>query len=938
MASLHSSLVALTLALAAAAAPLQAAPKFEALTEFPAGQIYPASALVRHPDGNFYGTSTYGGALDHGTVFRVSPSGTVTTLAQFSGASGASRGSRPYGELIVHPDGSLYGVTYQGGPSDAGVAYRVTPGGGLTILADFGVAGVGSRPYGALKLHSDGFFYGTTTGGGAAFAGTVFLMKPDGQITTLLEFTGVTGAFRGAFPQSALYFHSDGFFYGTARFGGTAGKGTVFRLAPEGGAFTTLVEFTGTGGAQKGQEPCAALVARADGSLYGTTLYGGDLNYGTVFRLTADGGFTTLVEFTGSGGAVEGSYPSCTLLCMPDGTLHGTTQLGGLTNAGTVFGVAPANNFFSYCNLEGAGAAGTRPYAGVVLGQDGLLYGTTFEGGGSDYGTVFRVVPGSSQAMTVAQFLGATSQGSNPLAALLSHSDGNLYGTSRTGGSNNLGTIFRMSPEGAITPLVEFTGTSGSAKGGNPTSGLVRHTDGNFYGTTDAGGASGMGTVYRLTPAGVFTTLVEFDNSSTGNLGRTPNGLLSHPDGNLYGTTYVGGTLQKGTIFRLTPAGVLTTLYEFPVTSNPRSALVLHPNGNLYGTTVFGGPANNGQIFRLTPAGEVTVLVQFTGTLGANPGKNPEGLFVHRDGNLYGLTNTGGVQNRGTVYRMTPDGTLTTLVEFTGDGPSNKGARPFDTLIAPGDGNFYGTTFGGGASDAGTVFRVTPAGMLTTLVEFNRQGAPAPGSSPSAGLALHTDGNLYGTTQFGGEALFGTAFRVRLGPTPQTLAAEGIQASGATLKGSVNPNGATTSVVFEYGTSPNALTTTTLSQAIGGGTAAVPVDASVTGLLPNTTYYFRVRGDNGEQFLPQRGAIRSFTTLTAGTNLVSLGLEPGVGTRLRWRGTPGQTYTIESADTLLGPWTPFSGNVIANGAGELEFVDATTPAPARRFYRNVSMP
>ena len=153
--------------------------------------------------------------------------------------------------------------------------------------------------------------------------------------------------------------------------------------------------------------------------------------------------------------------------------------------------------------------------------------------------------------------------------------DGNFYGTTEWGGADNFGTVFKLTPGGVLTTLVEFTGTTGSNKGSYPRAGLVQGFDGNFYGTTYYGGASNFGTVFKLTPGGVLTTLVEFTGTAGGNIGINPNaGLVQGGDGNFYGTTYYGGASGIGTVFKLTPGGVLTTLVEF--TGNTRAATKAH--------------------------------------------------------------------------------------------------------------------------------------------------------------------------------------------------------------------------------------------------------------------------------------------------------------------------------------------------------------------------
>ena len=371
--------------------------------------------------------------------------------------------------------------------------------------------------------------------------------------------------------------------------------------------------------------------------------------------------------------------------------------------------------------LSKAGSSGPPEYpsAGLVQGSDGNFYGTTQYGGASGDGTVFQVTTNGTLA-TLVSFNGTN--GSHPVGALVQGSDGYFYGTTKSGGTNgNNGTVFQMTPAGALTTLVSFNGANGCY----PAAALVQGSDGSFYGTTERGGASGIGTVFQLTSAGVLTRLVSFNDTN----GAAPRAaLVQSTDGNFYGTTPQGGGPNLhglnqdsgfGTVFRMTPAGVLTTLVKFNGSNGGNSAggLVQGSDGNFYGTAASGGNLSSnagygfGTAFKMTLGGALTSLVSFNLANGYNPSA---GLLQGSDGNFYGTTAGGGAGGGGTVFKMTPAGALTTLASFHGaDGNS-----PQAPLIQGSDGNFYGTTTYGGANGRGTGFQVTPAGVLTTLVSF----------------------------------------------------------------------------------------------------------------------------------------------------------------------------------------------------------------------------
>jgi uncharacterized repeat protein (TIGR03803 family) len=747
-----------------------AAPIHEVIYSWQIGPHDPRSGVTLGSDGNFYGATRFGGTENSGTIFKMTAAGVVTTLVKFTRNGASNKGALPNG-LVEGSDGNFYGTTTEGGANGYGTIFRTTPAGTLTTLVEFSGGGTtkkGAYPYARLVRGSDGSFYGTTAGGGSSGLGTIFKVTSAGVLTTLVQFTGDGPTDKGAYPTAGLVQGSDGNFYGMTKSGGANGCGTVFKATPA-GALTTLVEFTGNGVSNKGASPETGLVQGSDGNFYGTTRDGGANDFGTVFKVTALGVLTTLVEFTGNGASNIGAHPSASLAQAGNGDFYGTTREGGANNHGTAFKMTPAGILTTVVEFTGDGATnkGTHPAARLERDGGGNFYGTTSGGGANDFGTVFKMTP-AGLLTTLADFTGngLDSQGAVPAAGLTQHSDGNFYGTTRYGGAGARGTVFKVTPAGVLTTLVEFTGNGATNKGAYPQAALLLGADGNFYGTTNQGGAGGNGTIFRITPSGNLTTLVEFSGDGPANKGAAPlAGLLQGSDGDLYGTTTGGGSLGAGTVFKVTPAGVLTTLVEF--TGNgasnkgaiPFSRLVQVSGGNFYGTTSDGGSFGHGTIFKMTPAGELTTLVEFTGDGATSKGSRPyAGLVYSSDGNLYGTTSEGGASGRGTVFKMTPAGVLTTLVHFTGNGLANKGSSP-NRLLQGSNGNFYGTTVTGGADDNGTIFRMTPAGVLKTLVQFPYDKGTRKGAIPGAGLIQGNDGNFYGTTSAGGDG-GGTVFRL----------------------------------------------------------------------------------------------------------------------------------------------------------------------------------
>jgi len=370
---------------------------------------------------------------------------------------------------------------------------------------------------------------------------------------------------------------------------------------------TTLVSFDGTNGSQP---EFGSLVQGTNGNFYGTTWSGGANIAGTVFKITPAGKLTTLYSFCAQAGC-NGYSPDAGLVQATNGNFYGTTGLGGAHNYGTVFEITPAGKLttlYSFCAQSGC-TDGQSPDAGLVQATNGNFYGTTLNGGAIGAGTVFEITP-AGKLTTLHSFCSQTSCGDGGASqgGLVQATNGNFYGTTSGGGANGGGTVFEITPAGKLTTLYSFCAQSGCADGSEPSAGLVRATNGNFYGTTTYGGADGKGTVFEITPAGKLTTLHSFCSQiSCGDGDGAFGTLVQATNGNFYGTTVAGGANSSGcggygcgTVFQITPAGKLTTLYSFCAQSGcadgsePSVGLVEATNGNFYGTTTYGGANSSG--------------------------------------------------------------------------------------------------------------------------------------------------------------------------------------------------------------------------------------------------------------------------------------------------------------------------------------------------------
>ncbi len=346
---------------------------------------YPASmSLVQGTDGNLYGTTPIGGANGFGTVFKMTPTGTLTTLYNFCAQPKCADGSEPLAGLVLATNGIFYGTTSVGGANGDGTVFSITSAGALTTLHSFDLTDGGS-PVAALTQSTNGNFYGVTGEGGTNNYGTVFSITSGGTVTTLHSFDGTDGAY----PYAALVQATNGTFYGTTSDFGANRDGTVFSIT-SGGTLTTLHNFDGTDGAF----PYAPLVQATNGIFYSTTTEGGANGYGTIFGITAAGTLTTIHSFD----SADGSYPYAALVQATDGNVYGTTSEGGTANCafgspcGTVFSINSGGTLTTLHSFDGTD--GEKPEAGVVQDTNGVFYGVTYYGGASNHGTIFGLSVG----------------------------------------------------------------------------------------------------------------------------------------------------------------------------------------------------------------------------------------------------------------------------------------------------------------------------------------------------------------------------------------------------------------------------------------------------------------------------------------------------------------------------------------------------------------
>jgi uncharacterized repeat protein (TIGR03803 family) len=600
------------------------------------------------------------------------------------------------------------------------------------------------------------------------------------QYTKLLDFGSTDN---GVTPYGSLV--SDGtFLYGTTSDGGVTDNGTIYKLKLDGSGFTKLYDFDDT----NGSHPYDALIY--DGTfLYGTTISGGDNGQGVIFKIKPDGsGFTKLFDFQYT---ATGAYPYGPLIT--DGTyLYGATSQGGSAFYGTVYKIKlDGTGHTKLIEFDGTNNGG-YPYSELYF--DGtFLYGTT-SGGFSFNGTIFKVKPDGSGYAKLLNFSNFT--GTNPYGSLIS--DGTfLYGTAVNGGNNGDGTLFKIMPDGSnFSKVVDFDNTVG--KGAFPKCTLAY--DGTFlYGVTTDYGVNSRGTIFKVMTDG--TNYQKLFDNTVGTNGPYPEGKLLLVSGKLYGVKSGGGSgaapFLPGTVFKIdTDGSNYTVLHTFEKEgSNPPGSL--YSDGTyLYGVTSQGGLYNYGTLFKVKPDGSgYARVLDFTGS----NGHNPVGRLITDNGTfLFGMTDSGGANDYGVIYKIKPDGTgYQKLFDFD----VTNGANATGSLIY--DGTYlYGMTPNGGVNSYGVVFKILPDGTgFTKLYDFDYTSGAYP-----QGSLMGVSGFLYGMTSAGGSNDSGVAFKIKTdgtgfsklvdfdysttGGQPQgSLFYDGAFLYGLNTNGGVNSNG-----------------------------------------------------------------------------------------------------------------------------------------------------
>ena len=708
-------------------------------------------AFGSQPQNGVYGNAVSTFSID----IEDSSGNTITTDSSSIALSiaGGPSGSTLSGTISVQ---AVHGVaTFNNVFVSASGSYTLSAAdGSLTSATSAGFSISQATPT-VIVSDSSGSYSGAAFSANATVAGVGSQSAPASSLEavtpTLTYYTGTSasGTPLAQIPSRAGTYTVMASFAGSADYIGASAT-TTFTISPA----TLTVAAAGVNKAYDGTT--AATVALSDSRVAGdqitdayTVASFSDKNVGTAKPVSVrgisiggpDAGNYTLGNTTASTTANITQRP-LTIAAVAqnkiyDGTTTVTITLSDNRIAGDQFTDTYASAAFADPNL---GTAKAISVSGIsISGPDAGNY--TFNPSAFTTASIF---PSSLTLSNVVSFNGTN--GANPQGGLVRDAAGNLYGTTYSGGSSNLGTLFEIS-NGTLTSLATFTG----ANGANPLGDLVIDAAGNLYGTTYAGGASNNGTVFEFA-SGTLATLGSFNGAN----GSHPQaGLAIDSSGDLFGTTASAG---NGNVFEVVKgSGTISVVANFSGSNGslPQAALTFDPAGNLYGTTAYGGQYNGGTLFTIPKGGNtITDLVSF----GSDSGNGPQsGVVIDSAGDIFGTTYSGGSNGNGTVWEFA-NGALRTLANFN----TTNGAGPKGTLILDSVGNLYGTTYGGGSSNSGTVFMI-PAG--TTSIFTLASLSNSLGSFPDDGLMLDPSGNLFLTASSGGANSHGAVLRL----TPPAL-------------------------------------------------------------------------------------------------------------------------------------------------------------------------
>lgn len=631
----------------------------------------------------------------------------------------------------------LWGVTSTGGVNNSGTIFK-TDGSGNNQIIEHGF--IKTEPeyswYTNLLELPSGKMYGMTASGGTMNRGVLFEYDP--VLNTRITHVNFSDSTFGSSPKGSLILANDGNLYGMTNVGGTSGMGTIFQFNPQTNVCAKKFDFAGV---TSGAKPLSSLIQATDSNLYGVTNEGGINNFGVLFKYDIQNNqYIKLIDFDG---ANTGQNPIASLTQHSvNGFIYGTTNLGGLNSSGVIFEYNTTTNQFTK-KIDFDVANGAISYGSLLEAPDGMFYGLNNYGGANNIGVLYQYNPISNIYTNKIDFAGSTN-GSSPRGNLVLATNGSLYGMAASGGTSGNGTLFQYNySTNTLIKKIDFTTVTGCSPFGS----LAQSSNGKMYGVTFYGGTFGVGTIIEFNIAtGVCIKKQNFGGLTNG---TGPSTTLIHAsDGNFYGVTNIGGLYSSGVLFKYDPMQhTYSNLHDFITISGvgPRGSLTQASDGNLYGTTAYGGVNDHGTLIQYNIAtGTYTKKFDFNGLNGSRPYDCK--LLQATNGRLYGMTHEGGVQNAGVIFQYDIiTNNYTKLYDFD----LITGGSPQGFLIEASDNNLYGMAEIGGTGGAsgGVLFQFNPNTNVYS-VKFNFLNGS--GTFPKGGLVETSDRKLYGMTYNGG--------------------------------------------------------------------------------------------------------------------------------------------------------------------------------------------
>jgi len=666
----------------------------------------PKSSLVVDENGAIYGISSQGGTNNAGTIFRyIENDFEVLYQLDFE-----TDGNNASADLIQIDTETFVGATFNGGENGGGVLFEYSLSSGFNALYHFNTDVSGSNPTGGI-VYDDGNLYGSCSNGGEFGFGSIWKYS-DSSLSILYNFQGGDP---GAYPRSGVTLGSDGSLYGGTQFGGEFNQGTIFTINTDGSGFETIYSLNNA--SSDGRYPIGKLVESSPGVFLGLCTEGGSSGSGTVFNVTTNGEFTTLI---GLQSASDGGFPKAGLSREIDGKFYGVTEFGGSSGFGTVFSIEEDGMYTVVHNFDYTVDGGNAQAALTVY--ESTLFGCTAAGGANNFGTLFSFDP--EDELNKLHDFSLPVNGSSPEG--LFEMDNKFYGVTAAGGAFNTGVFYEINLSGERTKLHEF---DPQMEGQHPNGSLFWSDENElFYGAARFGGLMDVGSIFSVSETGNLTTIHFFEGEEQGQFPYASPVL--HSNGNLYGTTLTGGTFGDGVLYSIDPEGnyeVLFNFFGFFDGASCESQLVETEDGLLYGICAGGGSFNNGSLFQFaTETNTLTVVYSFNS---ATNGAAPKGkLLLHSDGKLYGTTSAG-LNGGGSIFRYSTSEGFELLHGFQ---TASEGSSSNGELVEDEVGNVYGVCSQGGSNGFGTCFKYSEENEFEVIYSFS--GAESP--NPSGAVAL----------------------------------------------------------------------------------------------------------------------------------------------------------------------------------------------------------